>query len=182
MEHTPSPPDGVRYVLTVPQSVLFTELSMKGNLSSRFAQVFGFDYEPSYICYDNGDISWEVEDRRFEQALFADGAALSAVQRFISVMESTSRVLDKVSRIVSAQESRRLNVEMDLAEDLNEYWDAYKSHMTNLFTFWCVESILDRALKEASAKHENSIRGIPWLSDCVRPSEMNYFALEQSQL
>ena len=52
----PKPPEGVKYLLTCSQSVLFTDLLLRGNGPSVYRRVYGIDYTYSYYVYDGGEI------------------------------------------------------------------------------------------------------------------------------
>src|SRR5205085_3206268 len=117
----PTPPSGVKYALTVPQSVLFADLSLQGSLRSAFKLAMQIDYEPQYVKIDNGAMSWNYDsDDKFIAALSAGGSATQAIEKFIDTMDSTARTLDRVSRIVPPVANRRSGVVQDLIEDLEE--------------------------------------------------------------
>src|SRR5690349_21065348 len=98
LEPLPSPPGGVRYALTVPQSVLFAELSLQGSRIDAFRDALGIAYESPYIAIDNGAMSWICDrDEDFERALGATDSVQLAIERFTSLMERTARRLDILS-------------------------------------------------------------------------------------
>jgi phosphohistidine swiveling domain-containing protein len=179
----PKAPEGVKYALTVPQSVLFADLSLQGNLRSFFKTAMQIDYEPQYVIIDNGAMSWNYDsDESFVSALRAGSSTVQAISKFISAMEATTRTLDKISRVVYPSVNRRVGTVGDLIEDLEEYWYAYKLQMTNLFTFWNVEYLLSTALTEelTASGHVDEIR--KGLARFLRPYETNYYILERKQL
>ena len=179
----PQVPEGVKYALTVPQSVLFADLSLQGNLRGAFTTAMHIDYEPEYIVIDNGAMSWNYDhDDRFVAALLAGRSPALGIARFIQTMESTSQSLSRISTMLAPSEMRRSGIVQDLIEDLHEYWLAYTLHMTSLFTFWNVEYILSttltRALQETG--HTEDLR--QGLVRFLQPYEANYFVLEREQL
>ena len=143
----PMPPTGVKYVLTVPQSVLFAELSLQGNRREFFMEAMGLDYEPSYIAIDTGGaMSWNYDnDAEFNTVFIQDRSIDDAVASFIAAMGTTARKLDRRSSLGSSTVRRRGN-SVDILEDLLEFWHAYKLHMTNLFIFWNVEALLGHVI------------------------------------
>lgn len=174
----PQPPAGIKQALTVPQSVLFTELSMQGNFRRFFRAAMQIDYEPEYIIYDNAAISWNYDrDDKFLSALDAAGSTAKAVGKFITAMETTARALDKVSRIVTPRANRRIGVAQDMLDDLEAYWFAYKLHMTNLFTFWNIEILLTDVLTKALTNIGRVDEVKRGLARFLRPYETNYFLL-----
>lgn len=95
-------------------------------------------------------------------------------------MERTTRNLDKTSTLVSSPALRSGNIQ-DIRDDLELYWDAYKLHMTSLFTFWNVEHLLSTMLTDLLKKagEEEVKQG---LARFFKPSETNHFVLERQQL
>ena len=179
----PTPPLGVKYALTVPQSVLFADLSLQGNRREYFMKAMAIDYEPQYIVIDRGAMSWNYDrDDAFYTALTRGGSLSWAINTFISTMGSTHRLLDRVSRIVSASDIRRQQSRVNISEDLNELWHAYKLHMVSLFTFWNVEQLLSATLIEQlmASGHQDEVRR--GLSRFFQPRDPNYFVLERRQL
>lgn len=185
----PKAPSGVQYALTVPQSVMFADLSLRGSKREVFRRVFGINYEPKYIAIDyGGAMSWDyTQTDPFIAALAMSSDPLekpeSVTLRFIETMGRTSRFLVRTAQIVGPQ-SRRRNTEKceDLLEDLNLFWDAYEAHMSSLFTFWNVETLITDALVESlrqEGKEDEIESGLPTF---IRPSEPNWFLLEQSNL
>jgi len=181
MSHTPIPalPDRVRYALTVPQSVLFADISLRGSCRPAFEKVFGARYEPDFIVIDDGAMSWDFTgDEAFAEALLGTAEPLAAVRRFIAAMGATARAVEKTSWLLSASSNRRENA-TDLLADLREYWDVYEQHMTSLFTFWNVEELLSEALiaELKTSGRDDDVQG--GLQRFLQPSETNYFALER---
>ncbi|HEY7950411.1 MAG TPA: PEP-utilizing enzyme [Solirubrobacterales bacterium] len=181
MSHSSIPPlpDRVRYALTVPQSVLFADISLRGSRRSAFEKVFGTRYEPDFIIIDDGAMSWDFTgDEAFAKALLGTAEPLAGIRRFIAAMGSTARAVEKTSWLLSAPSNRRESA-ADLLADLREYWDVYEQHMTSLFTFWNVEELLSEALiQELKAiGRDDDVQG--GLQRFLQPSETNYFALER---
>lgn len=180
----PKAPKGVKYALTVPQSVLFADLSLRGNRKNLFKAVLGINYEPEYIAIDaGGAMSWNYDDdKEFErQILQASGSAVDAIDSFIASMERTARNLNKVAKSIESDYLRTGKNE-DLIADLRAYWDAYEQHMISLFTFWNVERMLSDKLTtelQAAGRQGDIDDG---LSRYLRPNEPNYFMIERTQL
>jgi len=181
MSHSPIPPlpDRVRYALTVPQSVLFADISLRGSCRPAFEKVFGTRYEPDYIIIDDGAMSWDFTgDEAFAEALLDTAEPLAGIRRFIAAMGATARAVEKTSWVLSAPSNRHESAP-DLLADLREYWDAYEQHMTSLFTFWNVEELLSEALirELKMVGRDDDIQS--GLQRFLQPSETNYFALER---
>lgn len=180
----PKAPQGVAYALTVPQSVLFADLSLRGSLPSVFSRVFGIDYAPGYIVVDDGAMLWDFSDGDpFNRLLSTELSPVEVAQVFITTTARTSRRLTRTARIVSSPTRWRADrLGEDLLEDLSLYWDAYEEHMSSLYTFWNVENLLTdsliAALKDAGSRKEVD-DGLP---DFIVPSEPNWFAMEQQNL
>jgi len=179
----PSPPPGVRYALTVPQSVLFADLSLRGSRRKAFEEVFGTKFELDYIVIDDGAMSWDFTgDVAFSRALFADTDATRCVRRFVAAMGATARAVEKTSWLLASNETRRAGNAEDLLFDLREYWAAYERHMTSLFTFWNVEELLSNALTQMLKENDLQSEIDAGLDRFLVPSETNYFALERRSL
>lgn len=183
LEPIPQAPKKVKYALTVPQSVLFADLSLQGSLQESFQTAMHINYEPEYILIDNGAMSWNYDaDDSFVTALLGEANTEQALAKFINTMGVTARNVDKVSKIISSSASRRKGNKEDIIEDLETYWSAYKLHMTSLFTFWNVEFLLSielTRLLEEIGKEDEIKKG---LARFLKPNEANYFVLERVQL
>ena len=180
LQPLPSPPEGVKYALTVPQSVLFADLSLQGSRREFFAEAMGIDYEPAYIAVDaGGAMSWNYDqDDDFNKALVGDGSVAAGVRRFVESMGSTSRKLLRRSSLGS-NITRRKNNAADIMEDLEEYWHAYKLHMTSLFSFWNAENLLIGSLT-AELQKAGLEDTAQQLEELVRSNETNQFSRERS--
>jgi phosphoenolpyruvate synthase/pyruvate phosphate dikinase len=183
MNQLPKPPAGVRYALTVPQSVLFADISLRGSRAPYLHAIFGGDFQFDYIAIDDGAMSWNYTgDADFAKSfLLADAPAVGA-RRFISGMGTTSRAVERTSWLVSSRATRRpANVD-DVLEDLGAYWDCYELHMTSLFTFWNVEELLSSALilQLRAVGQDDEINS--GLQRFLQPNETNYFTLERRRL
>lgn len=179
-----SPPD-VRYALTVPQSVTFADLSLRGSTRSVFRRALDADYEPRYIAIDNGAMSWNFTPSDPFVGVLSLGSEVDPVrvaQRFIDLMGRTSRSLVRKAQVLSPATRRRPGSRDDLLADLQDYWNAYEMHMTSLFTFWNVETLVTEALIEALRAEGDSTEINSGLPTFVRPSEPNWFAIEQASL
>jgi len=161
---------------------MFADLSLRGSQRTAFERTLGLDYEPEYIAIDDGAMSWNFSetDTFVERLGYRD--ALTTSQRFITLMGRTSRSLERTALVVAGPGRRRQGVSADVLQDLAHLWDAYEQHMTSLFTFWNVEELLSGALvdklRERGMQHEIDA-GLP---SYIRPSETNWFALEQRNL
>lgn len=179
----PSPPSGVRYALTVPQSVLFADLSLRGSRRQAFEEVFGTEFELDYVVIDDGAMSWDFTgDDRFSHALFGDPDATRCVRRFVAAMGATARAVEKTSWLLSSNDTRRAGNAEDMLIDLREYWGAYERHMTSLFTFWNVEELLSEALTRMLKENDLHAEVDSGFDRFLVPSETNYFALERRSL
>ncbi len=179
----PSPPSGVRYALTVPQSVLFADLSLRGSRQQTFEEVFGAAFELDYIVIDDGAMSWDFTgDDGFSGALFGDTDATRCVRRFVAAMGATARAVEKTSWLLSSNDTRRAGSVEDMLFDLREYWSVYERHMTSLFTFWNVEELLSEALTRMLKETDLQAEIDSGLDRFLVPSETNYFALERRSL
>jgi phosphoenolpyruvate synthase/pyruvate phosphate dikinase len=180
----PKPPEGVAYALTVPQSVLFADLSLLGSLPSVFRRVFGIDYAPTYIVVDDGAMRWDFsENDPFNRQLSIDLKPTEVAQKFITVTARTARRLVRTTKIVASPTRWRIShIGKDLLDDLNIYWDAYEDHMASLYTFWNVENLLTDSLVEGLVKVGFRSEVDAGLPNFVAPSEPNWFALEQQNL
>jgi len=180
----PKPPEGVAYALTVPQSVLFADLSLLGSLPSVFRRVFGIDYAPTYIVVDDGAMRWDFsENDPFNRQLCAELDPATIAQKFITVTARTARKLVRTTQIVSSSTRwRDSHIGKDLLADLDAYWDAYEDHMASLYTFWNVENLLTDSLVNGLVKNGFRSEVDAGLPNFVLPSEPNWFALEQQNL
>jgi phosphoenolpyruvate synthase/pyruvate phosphate dikinase len=176
--------EGVANALTCPQSVLFTNLSLRGNLPSVFQRIFGIDYAPDYIVYNGGAMRWDFSDndpfnRRLSPELKPDVVA----QKFITTTARTSRRLVRTAQVVSSPARwRKSHLKQDLLEDLNAYWNAYEDHLSSLYKFWNVETLLTNSLVDelTSAGFQAEVNaGLPTF---IVPSEPNWFMLENQNL
>lgn len=185
MTFTPLPraPSGVRYALTVPQSVLFADLSLRGSLKLAFHKAFGVDFDIGWVAIDDGAMSWDFRGTPdFASQLLGTTDVRSALRRFISAMQATARAVDVTSELLGPSAIRRRENPRDLIADLCEYWDAYELHMTSLFTFWNVEQFMSDALITELKAHGLDSEVEAGLQRFLQPSETNYFALERRHL
>ncbi len=175
----PKAPAGVKYALTVPQSVLFAELSLQGNKREFFRAAMQIDYELGYVIKDaDGAISWNYDnDEVFYRAFVDNDDPHVAVRRFTTVMGTTARKLMRRSELGFGVFRRPANAE-DIIEDLSDYWRVYKLHMTCLFTFWNVEQILVEVMTE-QLKKEGLYSNTDDVAQFIRPAETNQFARER---
>ncbi len=175
----PKSPAGVKYALTVPQSVLFADLTLQAHNRPTMKVALGMDYAPAYVAIDaGGAMSWNYDaDEAFEAALIGDQAVDDALSGFVDCMAATARKLERRSSLASPLVRQPDNPD-DLLEDLQEYWQAYKLHMTTLFSFWNVEALLARTLTQAlrQAGHETAIQG---LEQFIKSNETNQFIRER---
>lgn len=179
----PSPPVGVRYALTVPQSVLFADISLRGSRASHLHAVFGGTFRFDYIAIDDGAMSWNYTgDRAFAEAFLVATEPAIAARRFISGMGMTSRAVERISWLIAPSVTRRPNHVPDLLNDLKAYWDSYERHMTSLFSFWNVEEFLSEALISALRELGHDAEIAAGLQRFLQPSETNYFTLERRRL
>jgi phosphohistidine swiveling domain-containing protein len=179
----PAAPAGVRYALTVPQSVLFADISLHGSKREAFQQVFGGDFELGFVAIDDGAMSWDFTgDEAFAKGLLGTANPTVAVRRFVAAMGQTARAVDKTSWLLATNGNRRQGSVDDLLADLREYWGAYERHMTSLFTFWNVEELLSEALTAMLREHGLGAEIEGGLERFLQPSETNYFALERRRL
>jgi phosphoenolpyruvate synthase/pyruvate phosphate dikinase len=180
----PKPPEGVSFVLTIHQSVLYADLSFRGSLPTVFSRVYGIDYAPAYILYNATEKWFDLsENDPFTRLLSPKLKSDEVAQKYISTTARTARQLVRIAQIVSSPTRwRSSHLRKDLLEDFNMYWDAYEDHMTCLHTFWHVEKFftnnLINELVEAGFQAEVDI-GIP---SFAVPSEPNWFALDQQHL
>ncbi len=179
----PKLPDYVQYALTVPQSVLFADLSLQGNTRKVFKNAMGIDYEPEYIIIDKGGtMSWNyTADKQLESSLRKSNTLLAGIQQFINTMARTTRHLDKISKILSVDGTRRDNIN-DIFDDITLYWDAYTTQMTSLFTFWNIENMLLNYLSQQLKEKISDKQAKEILTEAFLPNELSYFAYERRQL
>jgi phosphoenolpyruvate synthase/pyruvate phosphate dikinase len=183
LQPLPAPPDRVRYALTVPQSVLFADLSLRGSRQPVLHAIFGGDFEFDYIAIDDGAMSWNYTgDATFAKSMLLAADPSVALRRFIAAMGATARAVDRTSWLASSSTTRRPHHVADVLEDLKDYWDSYERHMASLFTFWNIEEFLSEALIGAlrDVGHEAEIQS--GLQRFLQPSETNYFTLERRRL
>lgn len=176
--------EGVTNALTCPQSVLFTNLSLRGNVRSVFDRIFGIDYAPDYIVYNGGAMRWDFSDNDpFNKCLSPDLKPDVVAQRFISSTGRTSRRLVRTAQMVSSPSRwRESHFKQDLLADMNLYWDAYEDHLSHLYKFWNVETLLTNSLVDelSSAGFQSEINsGLPTF---IVPSEPNWFMSESHNL
>lgn len=185
LETLPPPPSNVRYALTVPQSVLFADVSLQGSRRHIFRRLMGIDYEPAFIVIDKGGrMSWNYgTDAAFATALASrTGSTVNSLRLFVDSMEASCRYVDRVSRIVAGMGRRMNGDRRHLAADLRQLWDAYEFVMATLFTFWNAEAILADVLVEqlSTAGMDDEIsNGMPRF---LQPYQPNYFAVERREL
>ena len=175
---------GVKYALTVPQSVLFADLSLRGSMRSEYINAMSLNYEPEYIAIDSGgSMSWNHDnDKRFINSLVGESSVQTVVWNYIDAMGRTARVLDKVANSIESSNLRRPNNTVDIIEDLADYWRAYRAHMTSLFSFWNIEAILSQALKDAQEKNNLADNKLKNLSEYFVTDETNYFVEQRKVL
>ncbi len=181
----PQAPPDARYALTVPQSVMFADLSLRGSTRPVFERAVAIDYEPEYIAIDDGAMTWNfsLSDPFVEKlATTSPVDPADIARRFIELMGRTSRGLTRRARVLAQPGRRRSNDPSDVLSDLNQYWEVYEAHMTSLFTFWNVETLLSDALVDALRADGADSELEAGLPTFVRPSEPNWFALEQANL
>lgn len=179
----PLPPAGVEEALSMPRTVLYADLGLRGNLRSRFRRVLQLDYEPVYIGFDGPGISWNYKaDRDFDSRLYGAGPIAAGVAHFITAMETTSRLLRKVSLLLAPRANRRPGSRDDILDDLRAYWDARELHTTNLFSFWNVEHRLGEELASRTLSAGLGAELEAWMSRFLRPDESSYAELEKQQL
>ncbi len=177
----PIAPAGVKYALTVPQSVLFADLSLRGSLRPAFKKV-DLEYEPEFIAIDaGGAMSWNYnDDEDFNQAVGVDVSAIDAVAKFIDIMQGTASALLDIAD--SLQTASLSNEGQKLMDGLNKFWDAYEIHSTSLFTFWNVEYLLSGEILKRlhQAGLENDIDN--GMARFFVPARANYFVQERTDL
>ncbi len=160
----PPAPKGVKYALTVPQSVLFTELSFQACLRPVFQEALNMDYELDYLAIDaNGAMSWNYDsDKTFDVALIGDQPIETALSSFVDLMTATARRLERHSSSLASAHTRRTHNRDDILEDLQEYWQAYRLHQASLCSFWNVENLLARAITNELRHygHETALQGL----------------------
>jgi len=180
----PLKPQGVKYALKVPQSVLFSDLSLRGSLALIFAKVFGVQYQPEYISIDNDVMHWDYSaDGAFNKCLCVELNPEVVAQKFITTVGRTSRNLIRTAQVVSIQSRwREEHFVKDLLADLNTYWDAYEEHHSTLFTFWSVENLLTNSLVEELKKGGFQQEIDLGLATFIVPSEPNWFMTENRNL
>jgi phosphoenolpyruvate synthase/pyruvate phosphate dikinase len=180
----PKPLEGVAYALTVPQSVLFADLSFRGCLSSVFQRIFGINYEPNYIVVDDGAMRWDYSNGDpFNKQLSSELEPVEVAQKFITVTARTARRLIRTAQIVSSPSRwRNSHLKQDLLEDLDAFWNAYEDHMSSLYTFWNVENLLTDSLIDELNKSGMRTEVETGLPTFIVPAEPNWFALEQQNL
>jgi phosphoenolpyruvate synthase/pyruvate phosphate dikinase len=176
----PDAPKGVKYALSVPQSVLFADLSLRGNLKQNFKKI-ELDYEPKYIAIDaGGAMSWNYDnDQDFINALLGSGPTKEGISKFTKLMELTAK---KLQVIATRIESTTYKNYKEVNNDLKLYWDAYELHSTSLFTFWNVEYLLSNMLLyelEKAGWREDIKNG---MARFFVPYKPNYFILERQEL
>jgi len=176
--------EGVSNALTCPQSVLFTNLSLRGNLKSVFKRIFGIDHAPEYIVYNGGAMRWDFSDNDpFTRCLDSELRADVVAQKFITSTARTSRRLVRTAQMVANPSRwRKSNLKEDLLDDLNSYWDAYEDHLSSLYKFWNVETLLTNSLVDAlaAAGFQSEINaGLPTF---IVPSEPNWFMIETQNI
>lgn len=178
----PRAPGGVKYALTVPQSVLFADLSLQGNRRSVFKRSAGIDYEPEYVAIDaGGAMRWNYDDdKELNDALLKGSDTVAdAVDSFVRLMERTAGELDDVSKSLA---SAKIRDSGELLAGLKTYWRAYEDHMTSLFTFWNVEHMLSDTLTaelKSSGRQQEVEDG---LARYLIPDKPNYFVKERADL
>ena len=170
--------------LTCPQSVLFTDLSLRGNFKSVFSRIWGIDYAPDYIVYNSGGMRWDFTDSDpFNRCLNSDLKPDAVAQKFITVTARTSRRLVRTAQILASDARwRKSNLKQDLLEDLNTYWNAYEDHLSSLYKFWNVETLLTNSLVDELSKagfQDEINAGLPTF---IVPSEPNWFMLDPQNL
>jgi len=176
--------EGVSNALTCPQSVLFTDLSLRGNLSSVFCRIFGIEYAPDYIVYNGGAMRWDFSDNDpFNRCLSPELKPDVVAQRFITSTARTSRRLVRTAQAVSHPARwRKSNFKEDLLKDLNVYWDAYEDHLSSLYKFWNVETLLTNSLVDELANAGLQAEINAGLPTFIVPSEPNWFMIENQNL
>jgi len=180
----PKAPDGVTFGMSIRQSVLYNDLGFRGNRSIAFRRVYGIDYSPAYISCDNNAKSWDrSKDNNFNRQLCFELNPEVIAQKFISTTARTARQLVRIAMIVSSTMRWRKNhIKEDLLEDLNVFWDAYEDHMTCLYTFWNVESLLTSSLIDELVRMGFKDEVSAGLPSFVVPNEYNWFIHEQRDL
>jgi len=180
----PNPPAGVVLAVKVPSSVLYRDLSFRGNLSSTFRRVYGIDYAPTYVAYNAVQMWWDISgDSPFNRHLSPELKPDVVAQKFITITARNARQLVRTAQIVSSPSRwRHSHLHQDLLEDLNIYWDAYEDHMTCLYAFWNVENLItDKLIDELkNAGFQDEVdAGLP---NFAVPSESNWFTMENEHL
>jgi len=149
LQKRPEFPKNVKYALTLSQPALCTYLSFEGNTSNYFNAAFGINYQPQYLVYDAGEISWNYDnDSDFIQKLSHDRTAEQTLLRFISSMEYCSRQVERLSTTLEPETFRRSEEINDLWIDISDYWKIYRLHLTSLFTYWNIEHYAISELQE----------------------------------
>lgn len=177
----PPAPAGVEYALTAAQSVLFTDLCLRGNTAASFRVALDVDHEPSHICYDDGVMSWDYTlDEPFVARLgLATHGPAFVIMRFLDLMGRTSRGVVRAAEALGPAATRPRNSPAHVLADLRAFWDAYELNMTSLFTFWNIEALLAEGVRDALAGHGREDEAPGWLAHFATPSEKNHFVLEQ---
>lgn len=175
--------DSVRYALTVPQSVLFADLSLQGSRRNRYQELLGIDYESNVIVIDSGGrMSWNYgSDVEFDSALKGiAGSKLGAIRLFVDAMEASSRHVERTARDI-ARRGPWSNAET-IRFDLMDLWHSYELQMVTLFSFWNAEAILQDVLVtelKANGLDDEIAAGLPRF---LEPYQENYFGRERRVL
>jgi phosphohistidine swiveling domain-containing protein len=175
----PIAPAGVEYVLTVPQSVMFADLSLRGTTRPIFAETFGIDYEPEYVDIDNGAMCWNTGPTDPFVDLLRDGGDVTyALERFIETAGRTGRDLERTSRLFS-EALPPPQTRDELLLRFREFWDLYERQSATLFPFFNMDGALAAyaadQLRDAGLTEE--LGG--GLERFLVPSEPNYFVRER---
>ena len=174
----PKKPKGVKYALSVPQSVLFADLSLQGNLRHNISKALKLNYEPKYIAIDkDGAMSWNYDkDAKFIKEFTKNKDIILATNDFIYNMTTTARKLERRTNIGNNINRRNNNIK-DIIEDIQEYWKAYTLNMSSLFIYWNVEALLFNYIY---TKYKEQIKLEPQLiNEYLKPQETNQFIRER---
>jgi len=167
----------------MPQSVLSTDLGYRGNLPSVYQKIYGIDYYPSYIVFDDSAKFRNITSNEFNRKVSQELDAVEVAQKFITTTARTARRLIRTAQIISSPARLRVShIRQDLLEDLNIYWNAYEEHSPSMYSFWDVQSLISDTLVEELKKAVFQSEVDNGLPHFVTPSEPTWFSLEQQNI
>lgn len=172
----------IKYALTVKQSLLFTELSLRGNTKFYFRKAFHINYELPECLIRENDIFWNFDsDTEYNDAFLKNRTLNQAIAHFNNSLAHATKNLEEIAKKIFSSNKMLSSNQKILLKQLTDYYDAYLLNMPFLFLYWNTEHLLIQQLKEDfQVVFGEDSRDI--LQQLLVPAHETYFSKEKKSI